>query len=181
MSESNASIPDFRHGLRPLYTTVSPRFLTKAWVNLCRNGERHIEYSRKIAEAMKASPGSAAKYRRVFNALDLIEDWPGKWNPDRPDIPNFDGSSIEDGTVGYSDYTDWSGENYPAEIIMKTKDPEALSGYLDGIAKIYVFRRTPPSDSPLSLGRQHPRCSLRSQECTICVQFFLITRTTKYI
>ncbi len=172
MSESFASIPEFRRGPRPLYTTASPRFLTKAWLSLCHDFRWHIIKSRDIARAMETSVGSAAKYRRIFDALGLIIDIPGRWNPDELDTPGYDGSAIEDRATGYSSYTDWSSENYPAEIIMKTKEPEALSDFLDGVAKVYVFRRTLPSDSPLSSVYNTSDVRFAHRTSPIGLQFF---------
>lgn len=145
------TLPNFRRGTSQLprlfrYKGVSRTHIEAAWRRLCDDSRYEIREAEKIADAMGVGRGSATRYRRVFAALDLIKDIPGIWNSDKPDVPHFDASSIEDGAAGYSSFSEW--ENYSAEIIMLTKEHQAFEDLTRGY-RIHVLSSQPEYDISL--------------------------------
>lgn len=80
-------------------------------------------------------------YRRAWDALGLVHDIPGIWNPEKFDKPAHDGSSgdlAED--PQYKDYSDWADLNTPAELIVVRSDLDAYREITDGY-EVHVLSR----------------------------------------
>lgn len=156
--------PRFRHrrNLHTLrYKRVDLDHADAAWRRLVAGGQEHLRLAPVIAQAMGVGRNLAVVYRRLWHILHLIEDVPGRWNPEPLDDlgagMGFDGSSIEDGPEGYEDWTDWESVNDPAEVWLRTFAPEAfrraVTGLVDGrdldvyVASRYIERGSPPADN----------------------------------
>lgn len=153
--------PRFRTGTKRVilnYVKLGPSS-EQAFTNLIENGENHIVYSYQIALAMSDKPlkegvrtvrgrqrrgpiatvlpRQANLYRRAWDALGLVSDFPGKWNPEKFSPAKFDHDELGE---GYQDYTDWTDQNEPAELYLNTSDPLAYSQMIEG-HDIYVLNR----------------------------------------
>jgi hypothetical protein len=83
------------------------------------------------------TPRYATLYRRAWDALGLVTYIPGVWNPERFDKPDFDHGTLGN---GYEGYTDWSEENDPSELFLRSDDPWAYRDRIKG-HDIYVLSR----------------------------------------
>ena len=165
-SDTADTRPKFRRGTpevppgfaRLRYVRLGSKAVT-AFSNLIEYGEHHVVTTWKQMKAMSdqplregtwvirgrphrgpvpdITPRYATLYRRAWDALGLVTYIPGTWNPTRFDMPHFDHSTLG---MGYEEYTDWSEENEPSELFLRTDDPWAYRDRIKG-HEIYVLSR----------------------------------------
>lgn len=124
--------PCFRRGSSPKnlgYVKVTYKSITadradEAWRALLSAGT-FLERSPVIAEAMGVSEQTARLLRRLYDGLNLIEDLPGEWNPQKFTLGTFDQYAMD--------------ENYPASVRVLVPYPDALALALHPLESVTIY------------------------------------------
>lgn len=109
------------------YKGVNRSKAEDAWVALSQIDRHEVIGSRQIAQTMGVSPSLAAKLRRLFHDLDLIDERPGEWN-------------------NLSAYND---PNVPARIVIHTTDPDAFNQRLGEMIPFVLSQANPSYNDTL--------------------------------
>jgi hypothetical protein len=134
-----------------------------AWQGLVSAGRDEIVNSRTIAQLMGVSVPTATRYRRAFDALGLLIDVPGTYNPEPLGRPAFAGDQIEEGVVGYDQWAAADDMNDPARVYLNSRATEGFSDAVEEmsggrVVELRVASRRSPrcDDSVASFARSEP-------------------------